>query len=168
MELIKKEGAYALFKIESELHFVDYNSRGLYTSIFVFGLIAAITLLNVLFQIILGKGLVVSALLIPGLICLFLWRKQNIKRRSLESEPINKNTLVIIDLEKQEVLDPDRTKLGKLSECRFDYNFQFTSSGRILILTYPLGRLQIAKGNPLSGSIKPFKNELKKYNLTNI
>ena len=166
MELISKEGGYALFKLSDELHFVDYKTSGLYTSIFVFGLITVITLLNVAIQVFLGKGLAISALLIPGLICLFLWRKQKIKRRIREGAPSKENTVLILDTAKGEFLTADRESLGKLDTCRFEYSFQATSSSKKLIFHYPNGEIVIAKGNPFGGSNKPFRNALQKFNLS--
>lgn len=166
MELIKKEGGYALFKLGDELHFVDFKSSGLYTSIFVFGLIAMITLLNVAIQIFMGKAMVVSALLIPGLICFFLWRKQKKKRHLLEIKPTSENTILIIDTITSKAFAGDRKLLGKLDAYRFTYDFQLTSSASKLMFYYPEGKMLIAKGNPFGGSHKPFRNELKKFNLS--
>ena len=166
MELVKKEGGYALFKSGEELHFVDYKTSGLYTSIFVFGLIALITLLNVVLQLFLGKGLVISALLIPGLICLFLWRKQKAKRRMLEVAPNKDNTVLIVDLSERAVYNSEREKMGTLGQCRFAYQAQLTSSAKKLMFYYPEGNRFIAKGNPFGGGNRPFRNELKKFNLS--
>lgn len=168
MELIKKEGGYALFKSKEELRFVDYKSSGLNASIFVFGLIALITLSNVTIQLLLGRDLAISALLIPGFVCLFLWRKQKMKRRMLESKPLKASTILIVDTNNNTVLSGDRTPLASTAESRFSYDFQMTSSASKLMFHYPKGKILLAKGNPFGGSRKPFKTELEKYNLAKL
>ncbi|MCK5841787.1 MAG: hypothetical protein KAH31_06455, partial [Candidatus Sabulitectum sp.] len=159
-----------IFERSNKIYVMEQSKKWIATFRYVLALITLIISANAIYTLISGWmnqgslptfGIIFAAVgVFLGLI-LFLIHRVKMKADNLSPDELN--TFCILDTEAGNLLGPQNTILTPLSAVKFTKIFSFTSSSPDLSLSWPDGKIVIARGNIFAGGIKPVVDVLNRY-----
>lgn len=152
------------------LHVVDACTGGLYTAVFVTGLIAGLTGLagTGMFGLglIRGTGLwILGAVLlgvgaVAGGVLRFAWRRLRGRR---DAPVADKRSVAIFDLPAEVLRDGRGRVAGPLTACTVRRKMQWASSSPRLVVIHPGGEWTLCHGNPFGGGLGTIEDALRRH-----
>ncbi|MEA3266756.1 MAG: hypothetical protein U9P42_07425, partial [Candidatus Fermentibacteria bacterium] len=151
-----------IFERSNKIYVMEQSKKWIPTFRYVLILITFIISGNAIYQLISGWmnqgslptiGIIFAAVgMFLGFI-LFLVHRAKVKADNLSPDELN--MFCILDTDAGNLLGPNNSVLAPLSAVKFHKIFSFTSSSPDLALSWPGGKVVIAKGNYFAGGIKP-------------
>jgi len=159
-----------IFEESNKIYVVEQSRKWIATFRYVLILVTFIIGANGIYSLISGWmnhrslplfGIIfASVALFLGFI-LFLIHRMKVKADNLSPDELN--VFCILDTDRGNLLGPQNTFLAPLSAVSFTKIFSFTSSSPDLALSWPGGKIVIAKGNFFAGGIRPIVDVLNKH-----
>ncbi|MCK5037043.1 MAG: hypothetical protein KAS73_14200 [Candidatus Sabulitectum sp.] len=159
-----------IFERSNKIYVMEQSKKWIATFRYVLVLVTFIISANGIYSLISGWmnvrslptfGVIFTAVgLFFGLI-LFLVHRLKVKADNLSPDELN--VFCILDTDAGNLLGPQNTILTPLAAVKFIKIFSFTSSSPDLALSWPGGKIVIARGNFFAGGIKPVVDVMNRY-----
>jgi len=159
MNILKKQGGFALVEENNQLLFVDFESHYLYLLTYLALLFGVIFGFNGIGHLVLGNTMIGTILTIVGVgAAIIFWLVQNSRKVKEQLQTRTHKVLATIDKETKEFVLPN-AKRYPLSAVKFNYERVIISSSKFLVARTKDQKVILAKGNPFIFVIEPFRNE---------
>lgn len=159
-----------IFERSSKIYVMEQSKKWIATFRFVLLLITFIISANGIYSLISGWmngktlpmfGIIFTVVGVFLGLLLFLIHRVKVKADNLPPDELK--AFCILDTDAGNLLGPQNTILAPLSAVSFSKIFSFTSSSPNLALSWPGGKIVIARGNIFAGGIKPIIDVLNRY-----
>jgi len=166
MTLLARSSGTLLYQNNNTLYLVKRPAAWTTTFLFVTGLLALLLLANGCIQLFMvdtvhGAQTIGAILLGAGILCALIFWRTLAFRKKQNAKPVEQlETICIIDLANNNLLDGQQNILAPLSTVRLSRSMQLTSSAPKLQLAWKAGKLTIVEGNPFSGGVEAVEKAL--------